>query len=424
MLLLLVRSYACRNGHLSIVKTLIEDYDANVHLQAKAGVTAFQFAVWQNHMNICTYLTSTNININGDADAAQFCYPKIPVIPKKEINDFGCGIIHWLGIIPTKRSDNILAMARWIIEDHDIDVYSKQSMGHTVLHKAAWGGHLNLVQYLHEKHGMYDDLKDHAGNYAADLCDMANTDRHSIIALYLRKECSPEYKESCRILGIDIEKNKNKDLSEDVIRRAYLDKARVCHPDRRTGNENGNGDDEGFQLVKWAYEHLMSGGIATKQNNPAHSIHLLLECKQGQGSTSDIDGNGNGNGNGNGKSYKDKNNEDENEGIKGIQNDELKLFKTRLMAVLLEYGDKGLDLSNIPKKWNQVWPDVKLPTLEQKKNGRRKKGQLLHFIKEHAGDVVKVSRQKQNGQVSVIISPRDMSSYIKKFPWVASNSTK
>ena len=94
------------------------------------------------------------------------------------------------------------------------------------------------------------------------------------------------------------------------------------------------------------------------------------------------------------------------------------------MAVLLEYGDKGLDLSNIPKKWNQVWPDVKLPTLEQKKNGRRKKGQLLHFIKEHAGDVVKVSRQKQNGQVSVIISPRDMSSYIKNFPWVASNSTK
>eukprot|EP01083_Nonionella_stella_P064022 166497_1 len=333
-------------------------------------------------------------------------------------------------------------MAQWIIEDHGVDVYSKQNMGHTVLHKAAWGGHLNLVQYLHEVHDMYDDSTDHAGNYAADLCDMANTERHAEIASYLRKECSLEYKESCRILGIE------KHSSEETIRKAYLRKARGCHPDRAgrervfvnensVGGEDENidideekdsgrshGNDEEFQLVKGAYEHLMSGGRATKQNNPAHSIHLLLEM-QTKHSNEGGETSGIGNPRNEIEEEEERKVKEEQEGDKyGIDSDELKLFKTRLVAVLLEFGEKGLDLSNIPKKWNQVWPDVKFPSLEQKQNGRRKKGRLLQFIKEYAGDVVKISRQKHNGQVRVLISPRNITTYRENFPWVASNNLK
>uniref|UniRef100_A0A7S3PYF9 J domain-containing protein n=1 Tax=Chaetoceros debilis TaxID=122233 RepID=A0A7S3PYF9_9STRA len=407
--------YACRNGHMSIVQALVKKYNADVNIRAKHGVTPFQLAIWQNQLHICTYLAT-----------------ECGIIPRQEMNDFGCGIIHWLGIVPRSRSDNIISLAKWIIEEHGIDIYSKQNQGHTVLHKASWGGQLELVKYLHEIHGMHDDTKDHAGNYAADLCDMANTPNHSKIASYLRKECSLEYRESCIILGIE------KNSSEEEIRRAYLEKARLCHPDRSSkggdGKEESNsisnskilyGDDD-FQLVKKAYEHLMSGGIATKQKNPAHSIHLLLE-NQGNAPRDGI-----------------ANEIYPRDGVSdcGEEDHELKLFKTRLVAVLLEYGEKGLDLSNIPKKWNQVWPDVAFPNvtnIQERRNNQlqqtdeqnhdrkgkpkrtrtRKKGQLLRFIQEYAGEVVNITRVEDNGQV--LISPKDISSYREKFPWVASN---
>lgn len=285
--------YAARNGHLEIVKTLVEEYGANIFVRAKHGVTAFQLAVWQNQLHVCQYLASKG------------------VVPKQEVNDFGCGIIHWMGISPLKRTspqsviadtsddfhhdigtDNettsIVQLARWIFSQEGIDIKMRQSQGRTVLHKASWGGHFDLVKYLHEEHGMYDDIKDHAGNYAADLCDMANTKRHSVIATYLRRECSLEFRDSCDVLGLDRErmlsllgsetdsdgKERQKIESvEDIIRRAYLSRAKECHPDKK-------GHDHDFQAVKKAYEHLRSGGLATKQQNPMHSIHLMLEVQK------------------------------------------------------------------------------------------------------------------------------------------------
>ena len=103
---------------------------------------------------------------------------------------------------------------------------------------------------------------------------------------------------------------------EDIIRRAYLSRAKECHPYKK-----GHGHD--FQAVKKAYEHLKSGGLVTKQQNLMHSIHLMLEVQK-------------------------KNTAMDNEKVIDL-NDEMKLFKPRLIAVLLEYGDKGIHLSNIPK---------------------------------------------------------------------------
>jgi len=52
-----------------------------------------------------------------------------------------------------------------------------------------------------------------------------------------------------------------------------------------------------------------------------------------------------------------------------------------LIAVLLEYGDKGLDLSNVKKKWKQVWPDNPFPNPP----GRMP---LSKWIRQQAGDAV------------------------------------
>ena len=133
--------YACRNGHLEIVKTLVEEYGANTHARAKHGVTPFQLAVWQNRLEICKYLTERG-----------------GIIPRNEVNDFGCGIIHWMGIAPKERSEAVVSLAKWIFSQEGIDIRMRQSQGRTVLHKASWGGHYDLVRYLHEEHGMYDDV--------------------------------------------------------------------------------------------------------------------------------------------------------------------------------------------------------------------------------------------------------------------------
>jgi len=356
--------YACRNGHLGIVKTLVENYNADMHARAKHGVTPFQLAVWQNQLHVCKYLTFQGI------------------IPKEEVNDFGCGIIHWMGIMPSKRCENILQLAKWIFAQDGIDIRLRQNQGRTVLHKASWGGHFDLVKYLHKEQGMDDDVKDLAGNYAADLCDMANTENHNQIAFYLRKECSSEYRHSCELLGLDRDfvLGLDRDTGREEIRKAYLLKAKECHPDR--GGDSYNAE---FQLAQKAYEHLMGDGISKKQKNPAHSIDLLLEMQKSDENVNMLD-------------------------------DEMKLFKPRLLSVLLEYGEKGIDLSNLIKVWDKIWPDVPFPLVDDKpkpaqgttnSKRKRKKGQLLRLIEEHAGDVINVIRHEDTPG-SILIAPKNI----------------
>jgi hypothetical protein len=360
--------YACRNGHLKMVKILIAVFKANPTIKAKKGVTPFQLAIWQNHIHICKHLV-------------QEC----GIVASEDVNEFGCGAIHWLGIVPYHRAnvcdgddcdDNeagqdgeaLMPLAKWLISQPNIDAYAKQNQGHSVLHKAAWGGHLTLVRYLHEQFDMYDNCTDVAGNYAADICDMMHTKRHDKVALYLRRECSIERQESLRVLGLQGQEN----ITTEEIRKAYLEKAKVFHPDsqNRERNSEKHNKKHDFNSVRKAYEHLTNGGIATKQKNPSHSIELLLEMQSANSTT--------------------------HANLDNTQGGD-DLFKARLLAVLLEYGDKGLNLSNIPSKWNQIWgPDAPLDTFFD--GGKRRPGALLKMIRSCAIDVVKIVRMKPQSE--------------------------
>jgi hypothetical protein len=75
-------------------------------------------------------------------------------------------------------------------------------------------------------------------------------------------------------------------------------------------------------------------------------------------------------------------------------------FKARLIAVLLEYGDKGLDLCNVKKKWTQVWPTITFP-----EETERKKRGLSEFIRLKAGDVVDVV-VPSDGKGSIRLIPK------------------
>lgn len=206
-------------------------------------------------------------------------------------------------------------------------------------------------------------MQDEAGNYAADLAEMANTERHSEVAEFLRRECSAARANSCDVLGVPI------DSSLLDIRKAYLGKAREFHPDRLVCNAMS--DDATFDTIRKAYEHLTVGGGNGSQCNPAHSLNLMLQATNHESRT-----------------------------VGEMDDDDC--FKARLIAVLLEYGDKGLDLCNFKKKWKQVWPEVPFPQ-EAENEGRRRKGGLSAFILQKAGDVVDVVvPSKGKGSIRVI----------------------
>lgn len=382
--------YCCRNGHLEMVKILLHEFNSNPHAKAKHGVSPFQLAVWQNHLHICQYLAAL---------------PNNPVVLSKEVNDFGCNILHWAGICPFHRGNDIVKMASWILSHPNMDVKLTQNQGRTCFHKASWGGHFALVKYLHEVHGMYDDVKDNSGNFAADLADMANTDRHRMIAKYLRRECSRVYASSCKLLGLDVDivLGLEDEVRNQLVRNSYLQKAKYCHPDKIHHQENNdaksdeNSSTKDFQALKSAYEHLVKGGVDDTQKNPMHSIHLMLEVQK--------------------KAEKQTSFEYESHQHNFENDEELKLFKPRLIAVLLEYGEKGIHLSNIPKVWDKVWPGNPLPDIDicnskndrkskQASNRKRKKGQLLKFIEQNCGDIVHVVKDSQTG---ILIKPKNIS---------------
>ena len=233
-----------------------------------------------------------------------------------QVNDFDCGAVHWLGISPAARkvtdfsneSDNnndedekkendppgsessLLPLAKWLSQQKGVDFHAKQRQGHTPLHKAAWGGHIELLRYLRDVHGLMDDVQDDAGNYAADLADMANTPHHTNMAKFLREECSAEKLKSCHILGV------NMDADKHEIRQAYLRKVRLVHPDRLMIQSKSNStittksehkmttitsENEqeyvyDFDTLKRAYDHLILENGVGVQSNPSHSINLML----------------------------------------------------------------------------------------------------------------------------------------------------
>eukprot|EP00978_Attheya_sp_CCMP212_P028374 scaffold97840_cov57-Attheya_sp.AAC.3 len=123
-----------------------------------------------------------------------------------------------------------------------------------------------------------------------------------------------------------------------------------------THQQNGNCDLE-FPTLQRAYEHLQFENGIGSQSNPAHSLNLMLDLN----STSDASA------------------------LQTTNHDSDDPFKARLVVILLEYGDKGLALCNIKKKWpgTPFPPDLCTEKTKQK-------GFLANYIVQHAGDVVVV----------------------------------
>lgn len=381
--------YAARNGHLHVVKWLIQECKANPDpMTTRDGVTPFQLAVWKNRLEVVRYL----VNEVG--------------VDVSQVNNYGCGAVHWLGIVPVSRAGveyvdgeeetgkDLLPMADFL-QTHGLKFEQPQNGLHTALHKACWGGHLALIRYLHVKIRMHDTERDIAGNYAADIADMQASPRHQACARYLRRHCSPQRMQSLQRLGLD----PYKPYDAHMVRQAFLERARLCHPDQAPNNTTKTereitstisetwkirkDADDDFNSLREAYQFLTVGEGVGGQRNPAHSINLMLTA-MGH------------NKNANGTKVEAC---DRTERLE----DPTDLFKARLLGVLMEHNDKGIHLSNLINKWNQVWPGVPFPsnmTGSSKKNNR-----LSLFLRNEARDVVRVMKIKGG---STIVFPRHL----------------
>jgi DnaJ domain len=296
-----------------------------------------------------------------------------------QLNEFDCGAVHWIGLSPFQAADGplrqgerLIPMAQWLSKLPHIDFTLRKRQGHSPFHKTAWGGHIALLRWLRDEYGIHDDSPDFAGNYAADLADMANDERHAAVANWIRRECSPARAQSCRILGVDT------DATKEMIRKAFLVKAKELHPDK-CSNEKSIDD---FERVKSAYIHLAEEDGIGKQSNPAHSLNLMIELCN--------------------------NTIERHEEFNDF-------FQPRLIAVLLEYGDDGLNLSNLPKKWNQVWPSIPCPWEHYDESTRqsKRKGIIISYLKEYASDIIDFVTPSDSKQQVLLVLKEDLRSRIK-----------
>ena len=83
-----------------------------------------------------------------------------------------------------------------------------------------------------------------------------------------------------------------------------------------------------------------------------------------------------------------------------------------MVAVLLEYGDKGIDLSNVKKKWKQVWPEVPFPSQQRKASQKQQAKRITmgDFLMQKAGDVIRFERYgEKKRRVLVLLRNRSSS---------------
>ena len=381
--------YAARNGCLATAQYLVlQGRGADPHAKAKHGVTPFQLAVFQNQLELCRWLVN-ECRVNAS----------------QECNDFGCGAVHWLAICPhsttttattnknTNANSDLIPMAEWLLEQ-GCDFRSTQKQGHSALHKAAWKGHLPLVRWLHERLNVWDDTPDRAGNFAADLARMG---QHEAVVEYLRQHCSRERAASCAVLHIPL--TEASDASK--VRQAYLARAKMLHPDRRRrqlppqeepcstdnciiiSSSSSNTEDADFDSLQRAYHHLTVEEGRGTQHNPAHSLKLLLKYLPAYS---------------NGDDNKDLDSETRPATDSKVEErEDLKYLNARLTAVLLEFGEKGVSVCNLAKKWSQVWgPEVPFP-FGQTIGSRSGSMGLTDALRLQCADVLELRRDERTG---------------------------
>jgi len=176
---------AAFNGHLGIVKYLVDEKKVDVNKVDKDGKTALHRAAFNGHLGIVKYLVDekkVDVNkadnygttalhmaaFNGHLDTVKYFVDEKKVDVNKA-NNYGETALHWA------IHNGHLDIVKYLVEKN-ADVNKVDKHGRTVLHWAAKNGHLDTVKYLVEK-GADPVLKDKHGLTPIDLARNENVEQ-------------------------------------------------------------------------------------------------------------------------------------------------------------------------------------------------------------------------------------------------------
>ena len=265
-----------------------------------------------------------------------------------------------------------------------------------------------LCAWLRDHAGLRDGAVDNAGNYAADMADMAG---HLSTARFLRRHCSAARAAALALLQLpktlldaasdddddegDLEMERKRprvdiETAESggtaavaAIRQAYRQAALRSHPDKCSGE-----GEVGWTEVQAAY-NLLTNEAATAepgQMNTRHRYRLVLTAMAEETTV--------------GTSERDVQEGGEDDQTRVAAGGEaepgsdaaLARLKAEIVALVLEHPG-GMPLSNLPKRYRQVWRrDLPPP-----RQFRCKK--LVQLLRRRMADSVVVEQESTNHTV-------------------------
>ena len=352
--------WACGSGHLTVASFLIKKgMDPNCRQRCANRRTPLHFAARNGHLDVVMFLVEDcgcDPDALAEADVTPFQLAAwqlrlkvmeylAPRIDLLRPNAFECYASHWVSLAP--HSANILTVAKWLKDKCGPQVWHiRNAQGHTPLHKAAFAGHQDLCEWLRDECSCLDDRADDHGNFAADLAREAGQIH---LAKWLSQHCAPSRDQDLETLGLTSSSSQD----ANSLRRAFYSVALKVHPDKTSHHTA-----EAFHKARAAYARL--AGIESASNaNPLRdpqNLKLLLAGGDDDSHNCDDDD----------------------------------FFQARLAVILLEQP-KGLQLSQLKKRYRRTWQqELPLSTLS-----------LVDFVKTKASQIASVHYDPNKNQITL-----------------------
>ena len=148
--------YASRNGHLNVVKHLIDVDGANPHAASKDGTTIFSVAVTNGHRHVANYLVESHH------------------VDPHVVNEYGCNVAHALALRGSLES------MRWARETFEIDLCQRNAVGHTPAMKAAFRGRLDVLEYILVNSENFDEVTEERDEAGYDIFEISKANGFSL----------------------------------------------------------------------------------------------------------------------------------------------------------------------------------------------------------------------------------------------------
>ncbi|XP_067650463.1 ankyrin repeat domain-containing protein 50-like [Haliotis asinina] len=115
--------WACRGGHVDMVKHIVAKYSADINRKAKRGEVPLMTAAYNGHSDVVDFL------VNKGADVSQ-------------LDDNDCNVLHW-----ACRGGHV-GMVKHLVSEYTVDVNGKAKMGKVPLMTAAYFGDRDVFDVL------------------------------------------------------------------------------------------------------------------------------------------------------------------------------------------------------------------------------------------------------------------------------------